>query len=433
MARVIVAAIPVYGHFKPLQAIAADLVRRGHQVTFLTGSCFRQAVETTGAAFAPLPGNADYDIAELTSTAERLALPAGPARLDWDLRHVFFDPLPAQHQGIQRLLAEANGEPVVVLHDSNFLGMWPVLLGGPGLRPTATVGIGVTPLTLSSEDTAPFGLGLPPDSSEEGRARNRETNAAVREMLLAGPGAYLTEVMSDLGAVAPDFMMDGMVTLPDRFLQLCVESLEYPRHDAPPGLRYVGALPPSAAEPAAALPRWWSEVTAAERVVVVSQGTIANTDPGELIEPTLRALADLDVLVVATTGRADSDLKDVPANARVAAFIPFEDLLPHTDVLVSNGGYGGVQQALAHGVPMVLAGLSEDKVEVTARTAWTGAAINLATQHPAVPDIRKAVESVLALPAYVDCARRLQVEYATHDPFAEVAGTIDELLARRAG
>ena len=46
-------------------------------------------------------------------------------------------------------------------------------------------------------------------------------------------------------------------------------------------------------------------------------------------------------------------------------------LLPRTDVLVTNGGYGGVQQALAHGVPLVVAGRTEDKVEVAARVVPT--------------------------------------------------------------
>ena len=178
------------------------------------------------------------------------------------------------------------------------------------------------------------------------------------------------------------------------------------------------------------LPEWWSEVEAAERVVVVTQGTIANLDFTELIEPTLEALADLDVLVIATLGR-DAQLTDVPANARVAEFIPFAELLPHTSVLVSSGGFGGVQQALWHGVPMVLAGLSEDKAEVTARTAWAGAAINLATQRPAVADIRRAVESVLSTPGFKERAVQLGAQYEKHDALAEIHASIGELIAQR--
>jgi UDP:flavonoid glycosyltransferase YjiC (YdhE family) len=71
--------------------------------------------------------------------------------------------------------------------------------------------------------------------------------------------------------------------------------------------------------------------------MLVTQGTVA-TDASELILPTLRALANEDVLVVATTG--GKDLAEVPpANARVARFVPFNQLMPHAAAMVTNGGY----------------------------------------------------------------------------------------------
>ena len=51
--------------------------------------------------------------------------------------------------------------------------------------------------------------------------------------------------------------------------------------------------------------------------------------------------------------------------------------------MVTNGGYGGVQIALSYGVPLVVAGTTEDKPEVAARVAWSGAGINLKTATPA--------------------------------------------------
>ncbi|WP_213768703.1 nucleotide disphospho-sugar-binding domain-containing protein [Caballeronia sp. dw_19] len=168
-------------------------------------------------------------------------------------------------------------------------------------------------------------------------------------------------------------------------------------------------------------------VLGAQKVVVVTQGTIANRDFNDLIVPTLRALENMDVVVVALTGRADADIGAVPSNAYVADFIPLDHLLPHTDVMVSNGGYGGAQQALNHGVPLVLAGESEDKIEVTARTAKTGAAINLATGKPSVDALRNAVEQVLHDPAFLQHARRLQSKYRMLDVFAEVDATVEEL------
>ena len=100
----------------------------------------------------------------------------------------------------------------------------------------------------------------------------------------------------------------------------------------------------------------------------LTQGTIA-TASDLLITPALQALAGEDVLVVATTGTQPPEsvkLEPLPANARVEQFIPYNHLLPHVDVMVTNGGYGGVQGALAHGIPIVAAGKTEDKMEVTA-------------------------------------------------------------------
>jgi UDP:flavonoid glycosyltransferase YjiC (YdhE family) len=429
MTRVVVAASPIYGHFAPMRAVAADLVRRGHQVTVTTGSKYREAVEAVGARFAPLLGAADFDGDDVPALfPEILSIAPGPEQIGFGLRHLFIDPVPDQHRTVQELLAADDGEPVVLVHETGFLGAWPVLLGAAGSRPSAVVGLGVVPLTISSADTAPFGLGLPPDSSPEGQERNRAANAMVQEAVFGSTQEHLVKVLASCGATeqAP-FIMDGISRLPDRFLQLSIGQLDYPRSDLPDSIRYVGALPAGSARNSE-LPTWWDEVASAPRVVVVSQGTAANVDFSELVQPTLDALADLDVLVIATLGRdAESELERVPANARVAEFIPFDDLLPQTDVLVSNGGFGGVQQALGHGVPMVLAGQTEDKAEVTARAAWAGAAINLATQRPEAQDVRAAVEKVLTEAAYRERAAELAAKYARHDALTAIHETVTEL------
>jgi len=430
MAHVVVAASPATGHFAPMRAIAADLVQRGHDVTVTSGSRFRASVEATGARFVPLLGAADFNADdEEKNFPEILDIPPGPERLGFGLRNTFIRLIPDQHRTLQAILSEMDGAPVVLVHELAFLGGWPAQLGAPGVQPTAVIGVGVVPLSLRSEDTAPFGLGLPPDGSPEGKTRNRAANEVMRE-LFASTQEYLREMLVAAGATKePPFVLDSMGTMPDRFLQLSVKSMDYPRTDLPESVSYVGALPvkDNGDRP---LPEWWQDVLDARTVVVVTQGTVANHDLTELVQPTLDALADTGVLVVATLGR-EATLDRVPANARVAEFIPFGALLPHTDVLVSNGGFGGVQQALGSGVPLVLAGLTEDKMEVTARAAWTGAAINLAVQRADPADLAKAVQTVLTDPSYRDRATALAGEYAQHDPFTAVEQAILELLDAR--
>ncbi|MGC4853446.1 glycosyltransferase [Micromonospora sp. DT4] len=431
MGKVIIGAHPAYGHVVPVRAIAVDLVRRGHDVTFVTGTAYRDDIERYGLRFVPLSGAADVDSRTLHQRHPELrALPREEA-FDRAMSHVFIETLAAQHHTIQTEIAKAGDGPVVVLHENMFMGMWPALLGAPVNRHVPVLSIGVLTITMTSVDTAPFRTGLPPDSSEQGRERNRERNRVFQERGIPHTQRGLEEVLRGLGVTRrPPFLLDGVVTLPDQYLQLCVEAIEYPRSDAPASLRFVGALPIGARDghhhP---LPEWWNDVIASDRpVIAVSQGTQANHDLSELIEPTLEALADLDVLVVATTGR-DAVPTQVPANARVAPFVDFDLLLPHVDVFVQNGGYGGVQQSLAHGVPLVLAGQSEDKTEATARVAWTGAAINLATSRPDVAAIRRAVQTVLGGSHYRERAAELSIEYARHDALAEIAATVDQYLA----
>ena len=155
-----------------------------------------------------------------------------------------------------------------------------------------------------------------------------------------------------------------------------------------------------------------------------------NADLGRLVEPTIEALAGEDVIVVVSTGGRDvSELKAaLPMNTFVAEYIPHDLLLPKVDVMVTNGGYGAVQRALATGVPLVVAGNTEDKPEVAARVAWTGAGIDLRTGTPTVRAVRAAVRDVLNDGRYLRAARTLETAFARRCGVAEIAALVDEVI-----
>ncbi|WP_177230151.1 glycosyltransferase [Lentzea albida] len=132
--------------------------------------------------------------------------------------------------------------------------------------------------------------------------------------------------------------------------------------------------------------------------------------------------------MIATTGRQPVDvLGPLPPNVRATDYVPYSKLLPHVDVFVCNGGFGGVQQALGCGVPLVPAGETEEKMDSTAHAAWTGAAVKLATGRPHAEDIRKTVGTVLGDDSFRSAARRLQAEYAEHDALRAIGKLVAEL------
>ncbi|GLP80432.1 glycosyltransferase [Mycobacterium antarcticum] len=429
MSVILIAACPPIGHVAPLLNVARDLVGRGHDVTFLTSARHADRVRATGATPHPLPLSADYDDNSLDDLPGR-AETSGVARVNFDVRHVFVRPLPYQAAALDELMAVTRFD--AILADAFFLGILPMLLDDNASRPPVLT-YTTTPLFLSSRDTAPGGTGMLPGTGALGRLRNRALNVVAQKVLLrASHRAAETMLEALILPKLPVFLLDSAI-LADRLIVPTIPEFEYHRSDLPEHVRFVGAVTP---EPANGFvpPPWWHELTGDRPVVHVTQGTIDNADLGRLIEPTIEALADEDVTVVVSTGgRPVSQLRGpLPSNTFVAEYIPHDVLLPLVDVMITNGGYGAVQRALMTGVPLIVAGNTEDKPEVAARVEWFGAGVNLRTGVPTAGVVRRAVREVLEDDAYRTAARNLQQAYARRDGVAEIAALLDEVIAERA-
>ena len=347
-----------------------------------------------------------------------------------DLRRIFIGPVPGQYRDLRAILDGFAADCIVV--DTMFLAALPLALGPREARP-ALACIGVMPYASCSRDTAPFGVAFQPGRGPLHRVRNRVMNWAAPHVVLADIQRFARRTLAETGAPRfRGYVVDLAPKVMDAYLQATVAGFEYPRSDLAPSVRFVGPIlaPPSSSF---AEPPWWGELGDGRPVVHVTQGTLDNADLGRLLLLTARALAGDDVLVVATTGGPDPAplRRDLPANVRLERFIPHDLLLPHCDVMVTNGGYGGVQQALANGVPLVVAGDSEDKPEVAARVQWSGAGINLHTGRPSPAMVARAVRRVLARPSYRERARALQAEIAASDPLGAISAALAELGAAR--
>jgi UDP:flavonoid glycosyltransferase YjiC (YdhE family) len=320
-----------------------------------------------------------------------------------------------------------------VLFEGLFLGMLG-LLSRPAFARPRTVNLGIFPLGLDSPDTAPFGLGILPRGGIVGRLRNAVLGVVAKRLIFGGvQRAAEHMVVESTGERLEAFFLNS-AQLADAVAQFTVPGFEYPRRNLPESVRFVGPVSRTAASDAA-LPEWWHELDGSRPVVHVTQGTIANTDYDELIAPTIAGLAGTDALVVVSTGGRDvSTLSHpLPENVRAAEYLPYDRLLPLTDVFVSNGGYGGVHYALEHGVPLVVAGMTEDKIEVTARVEWSGAGVNLRTNRPTAAQVGDAVARVLAEPSFRAASAGLRDEIAASDGLDGLERVIEEVVGARAG
>lgn len=426
--KVLIVSTPATGHLNPLLAIAHGLIEDGHKVELLSGSRLRPRIEAAGARFRAFPAGADLDPEDIHAIApELMTVAPGPEWLCIALSRIFVDPIPAQHDGLQQALREF--EPDVVVGDDMVFGVLPMLLGPRKARPPIIL-CGTSILHSVRDDGAPHFLGLPPATTQAERDKYAAIAKDYDAVVNAPVRSRLKEVLSAFAVSPPEMsLFDSVAVLADAYLQLTVPSFEFPRQ-LPPSVHFVGRPPiiPNQAP----LPPWADDLDGARKVVLVTQGTVANHDFGLLVAPTLAALAaEPDLLVVVTTGGrpVDSIPGAIPANTRLARYLPFEWILPKTNVFVTNGGYGSVNQALSYGIPIVSAGLTEDKADVNARIAWSGVGIDLATNTPAPEALRTAVRAVLDQPGYRARAAAMADEFADHDTRSEIIRIIDELAA----
>ena len=341
-------------------------------------------------------------------------------------QRVFIDNAPGMLRDCQEIL-EAHPADAILSEPLCVCARWLHELGGP---PWATVG--ETMLGTYSRDTAPFGPGLFPLRGPIGQLRNRVMNALHRRVLFASVTRHYEQARRTVG-LAPLGLSFIDTFLGDYlWLQSTVPSFEYPRSDLPPHVHFIGPLLPEPNDEFMP-PRWWPELAGTKKVVLLTQGTVA-TGPEHLLVPAIRALADEPVLVIATTGGPTSALLDefggpLPANVRVERFVPYAQLMPHVDLLITNGGYGTVQQALARGVPIVVAGATEDKPEVAARIAWSGVGVRIRAQSPEPTRLLAAVREALDQPRYRRRAQAIAAEMADYDA-ARTGADLLEQIAR---
>ncbi|GEK21776.1 glycosyl transferase [Cellulomonas xylanilytica] len=397
--------MPFAGHARPVRAVAAELVRRGHDVRVYTGRSYTGMFDEVGARGVPWRAAPDLDERDLGATFPRMRDAKGFRQVLINLQDLFLGTAPAQ---CEDLLALAADEP------------WDLIAGDPMALGTrfAAERLGsrwatVSPIAVwpPGKGIPPTGLGLTPGRGLVGTARDAVLGAGAR----AGTAALTRLYQGTREQVGLPRDRETFATMwfsPQLVVAAGSPGIDYPRHDLPAHVRFVGDLTDDGVPGRpAALPSWWTDVEqAGVPVVHVTQGT-ANVDPTDLILPTLEALADEDVLVVVGLGhRTDPLPGPLPANARVAPMVPYPQLLPHVSVVVTNGGYGAVLQALRHDIPLIVAGGDLDKPEIAARIGWHGAGINLRTGTPRPAAIADAYRAVAADPRYRSTAARLGAE-----------------------
>ncbi|MFD1139922.1 glycosyltransferase [Larkinella insperata] len=423
--KILFATIPADGHFNPLTGIAKHLQSLGHDVRWYTGGHYVTKAEKLGIPVYPFRTARlvnQENIEELFP--ERNQIKSAIARLRFDLNNVFLHRAPEFVVDITEIHREF---PFDLLVCDALFSAAPLLKKLLNV-PVATIGI--VPLSETSKDLPPSGMGLTPARGFFGKRKQDFLRYLTTNVLLKPCTGLYNSLLQQHGLPpTQDFLFDAFIRSADVYLQSGVPGFEYARRDMSKNVRFVGPLLPYSKGIRYPF-NHYEKLKHYRNVLLVTQGTVER-DPEKIIVPTLEAFKDSDFLVIATTGGSQTDAlraRYPHDNLIIEDFVDFNEIMPYCDVYVTNGGYGGVMLSIQNRLPMVAAGIHEGKSEITARIGYFKLGVNLKTETPTPDQIRTQVHTVLKDPVYRRSLSKLRDEFAGYNPNSLCEKYIGEVL-----
>lgn len=378
---------PLTGHVNPTVSVGAALAARGHEVVWAGLPGVVDRLLPPGARFEPVVGSfGAEELARVQATSRGLR---GPEALKflWEDFIVPYARATAHELGA----AVERVAPDVLVVDQQ------AVAGAVVARQTGIAW--VTSATTSAELTDPL-ADLP------------HVDTWVR--------GQLRDLQVDLG-VDPAVADTGDLRFSDRLvLAFTTAALCTPAPGLGDRVRFVG--PAIDRRPRSVDFPWdWLDGRPA---VLVSLGTVYAEDGDRFFAAAIEALAGqpLQAVIVAPSRIAALVPADVD-NILVAEQVPQVALLPHVSAVVGHGGHNTVCEALAHGLPLVLAPIRDDQPIVADQVVQAGAGLRVRFGRVRAPELREAVHRAVTDP---DLRRGAA---AVRDSFARAGGASDAAAA----
>ncbi|MGW4065737.1 macrolide family glycosyltransferase [Amycolatopsis sp. NPDC004747] len=374
-------------HVYPSLGVLAELVRRGHRVSYVVGSPLAPLVAPTGADVVGHP--------TIFPLGEAAVWPEEPA----EAMRVFLDEAIAIHPA---LVERFDGDrPDLVLYDIGGLG-GPLL----GLR------YGVPAVQLSPTLVAWEGYD--------------EDMAEVMAPIKASPSgvdyaATLSEWLSSHGVSADPWEWLGH---PARVLSLIPRAMQPNADRVGEHVRFVGPC----LDPARLADRSWTPPSSGRPVLLVSFGT-AYTDQLPVYRACVAAFA-ADWHVVISLGKhvPPSALGPLPGSVEVHESVPQLAVLEAASAFITHAGMGGATEALWFGVPTVAIPQAADQFGNAAQLEALGVGRHLPADAVTASTLREAVDEVSSSASVAARLAELKAEIRGHGGVSFAADAVESAI-----
>ncbi len=387
MSRFLFVVPPFAAHVNPSVSIGQELAQSGHAVAWVTYPQM-QSLLSDGAVFYPVASTIEESVAENLRRQTGAPWLAGmKALFEQVIVPLAHDMLPAVEAAVEHF------RPDMLIVDQQ------ALAGALAARRRQIRWVTSAPSAALLRDSL---VDYP---------RVKEWMAALFDQLQRDAG--LTPI------AAPDCSPDLVILYSSRLL--AGENRDFPAHYRFVGPALVGR-PESAAFP-------WHRLHDGP-VLLVTLGTLFAEQGRRFFGVVVEALADtpLQVVVSAQPGL----LPSIPDNFIVQRWVPLTELFPRFNAVLCHAGTI-VNEALAHGIPAIVAPFAHEQSIYAQLVAEAGAAVRVRFNRVTAMELRRAVFEVLDNPGYAAAARRVQASLLEAGGARGAAAAIEQLNRRDQG
>jgi MGT family glycosyltransferase len=385
---------PAFGHINTTLPIAAELVRRGHRVTFATNSRFEPLAAATGA-----------DVLRYESWLASRKLPDTV-----DAEYMVHEPV--------RSIDEAIA--TVPVYEEGFAGDIPDVL----LYDVSTFAAG---RVLARKWKRPAIELFATFASNEQYSLTQEIGSLYADEIDPRHPA-LIDFFVKQGQLLKDHGLEG-VTLEefnapadDANLVFLPRAFQPAEETFDERFAFVGAsIGARSGEPE------WEEPEPGRPVALVSMGSFGLGHQAGFVRACLEAFAGSDWHVVVSAGEnVDRDaLGPVPGNVRLMSWVPQLSVLERADVFVSHAGMNSVMESLYYGTPVVAVPHMPEQRLIARRLAELGLGVQVPEEEAGAERIRSEVDRLAADPETRARVRSLGDELRRGDGPARAADYIE--------